>query len=288
MFLSKHLNRFSQYAILMRWHRPVGILLLLWPTLWALWIAGHGKPDILLVSIFVVGAIIMRSAGCVINDIADRNFDGFVARTKDRPLANKKISMTAAVTLLICLCLCAFILVLFLNRLTILLAIIALLTTLIYPFMKRYIHVPQLILGIAFAWSVPMAFAAQTNSLPAICWLIFLIAVVWPVMYDTLYAMTDREDDLKIGIKSTAILFGNLDRFILAVLQLMLILLFILLGEILKLRFWYYTGIVCAAIFFIYQQYLIKDRNPKKCFQAFLNNQWVGLIIFLGLLIAYL
>ena len=287
-YLSKYLKHLQQYALLMRLHRPIGILLLLWPTLWALWIAGNGKPDVLIVTIFVLGVIVMRSAGCVINDIADRNFDGLVARTKDRPIANKKISVREAFILFVVLCLCAFILVLFLNRLTILLALVGLALTIIYPFTKRYIALPQLFLGFAFDWGVPMAFAAQTNSLPAITWLVFLIAILWTIIYDTMYAMVDKEDDLKIGIKSTAILFGQMDRFVLALLQFVVLILFVLLGEILQLKIWYYFWLIFSACFFIYQQYLIKDRNPQRCFKAFLNNQWVGLFIFVGLLLAYL
>lgn len=285
--LHKSLNQFYQYALLMRLHRPIGILLLLWPTLWALWIAGNGKPSFAIVIIFVSGVIIMRSAGCVINDFADRHFDGFVARTKDRPLVNGKITPKKALILFVILTMIAFLLVLFLNPLTILLSLVGVALAVIYPFMKRYIHSPQFVFGLAFSWGVPMAFAAQTNSVPSIAWLIFITNAFWCVIYDTMYAMVDKPDDLRIGIKSTAILFGNADRLIIGILQTTMITLLFLLGKILSLSIWFYAGLLITILFFIYQQYLIKDREQQKCFQAFLNNQWVGLVIFLGLVISY-
>jgi 4-hydroxybenzoate polyprenyltransferase len=271
----------------MRLHKPIGILLLLWPTLWALWIAGNGSPDWRIVWLFVAGVIVMRSAGCVINDVADRNFDAHVARTKSRPLASKQVNVTEALVLFAGLLIIALLIVLQLNRFTIYLSFIAVLLAAIYPFTKRFTQLPQFILGAAFAWSVPMAFAAQTNSIPAVAWLVFLIALLWPVIYDTFYAMADRPDDLKIGIKSTAILFGKFDRVITMLLQILVILLLIVLGLWLSFTLFYYIGLLLAGLLFVYQQYLIKDRKPQQCFKAFLNNQWFGLVVFLAILVSY-
>lgn len=272
-----------QYFYLMRLHRPIGIFLLLWPALWALWIAGNGKPNPWIVIIFIVGVVLMRSAGCVINDFADRNYDGMVARTKDRPLVTGKVSAKEAIILFVVLIFMAFGLVLFLNRLTVLLSIVAVLLATLYPFTKRFIHAPQLVLGLAFNWGVPMAFAAQTGSLPPVTWLVFLISVLWTLIYDTQYAMVDRADDLIIGIKSTAILFGRADKLIIGVLQIMVLALLILLGLILSCRSAYYLCLALAAALSLYQQYLIWQREPQLCFKAFLNNHWFGLVVFLGL-----
>jgi 4-hydroxybenzoate polyprenyltransferase len=274
--------------MLMRLDRPVGILLLLWPTLWGLWFAAAGAPSFSMVMIFVLGVILMRSAGCVINDIWDRHKDGFVKRTQSRPLAAKKISVTEAFIIFFILMLLAFILVLQLNAFTIMLAFLGALFAITYPLLKRVTHLPQLGLGIAFTWGIPMAYAATTDSVPFAAWILFAGSTLWPVIYDTQYAMADRADDLKIGIKSTAILFGRHDKWIIAILQLLFLCLFIFIGWIFQLKIYYYFALMVAGLFFLYQQFLMKDRDPKKCFQAFLNNQWVGLVIFIGILLGYL
>lgn len=278
--------KLKQYALLMRLHKPIGIFLLLWPTLWALWLASSGHPSVYIVGIFVLGVVVMRSAGCVINDLADQNVDKFVARTRERPLASGKVNTKDALILFSILMLIAFILVLFLNRFTILLSLVGAILATVYPLLKRVTHLPQLGLGLAFAWGVPMAFAAQNNEVTLITWQVFLTAAVWPFMYDTLYAMTDREDDLKIGVKSTAILFGKFDRMIVAVLQLILILLFIQMGYLFALKWPYFFAILGVGFLFCYQQWLIKNRNPEKCFKAFLNNNWVGMLIFIGIILS--
>jgi 4-hydroxybenzoate polyprenyltransferase len=272
-----------QYALLMRLNRPIGILLLLWPTLWALWIAGQGDPNILVTTVFILGVILMRSAGCVINDYADRNIDPHVKRTRERPLAAKRVSEKEALILFAVLCLTAFSLVLLMNILTIGLSVIAALLAATYPFMKRYTHLPQVFLGAAFGFSIPMAFAAQTGEIPLIAWLLFVINILWTVVYDTLYAIVDREDDLLIGVKSTAVLFGKADKVIVASLQLIVIILLLYLGMLLSYTYLYYMGIFIAALLAIYQQWLIKDREPAKCFQAFLNNHWFGMAVFVGI-----
>ncbi|MCX7121403.1 MAG: 4-hydroxybenzoate octaprenyltransferase [Gammaproteobacteria bacterium] len=273
----------KKYIQLMRLNKPIGILLLLWPTLWALWIAAGGLPSVKNFFIFIAGVIIMRSAGCVINDFADRNYDSHVLRTQARPLATAKISTRNAITLFLVLCFIAFILVLFTNALTIKLAFFAVITAIIYPFMKRYTHWPQFILGVAFSFSIPMAFAAETNHVPLISLLIMLINILWTIVYDTQYAMVDRADDLKIGIKSTAILFGKHDRLIIGLFQISIIILLCLLGYLLSFSTVFFIAIFIAALLFLHQQKLIKTHDPKSCFQAFLNNQWVGLIIFSGI-----
>lgn len=276
----------KNYAVLMRLHKPIGIFLLLWPTLWALWLAGHGHPSISLVIIFVLGVVVMRSAGCVINDLADRHVDKHVARTRERPLASGKITVRAALMLFFILMLIAFGLVLFLNQLTILLSIAGAIFASLYPLLKRITHLPQIGLGIAFAWGVPMAFAAQNNVISVIDWQVFLTAAIWPIMYDTLYAMTDREDDIKIGVKSTAILFGKFDRIIIGFLQIILILLFIQMGYLFHLQWQYFMAVLGVGLLFLYQQWLIKNRNPMACFKAFLNNHWVGMLIFIGIILS--
>lgn len=280
-------DRLYQYALLMRLDKPIGILLLLWPTLWALWIAGNGHPDPLVVGVFVLGVILMRSAGCVINDYADRTIDAHVQRTANRPLAAGRVASREALILFAVLCLLAFGLVLLMNGLTILLSLVGLLLAASYPFAKRYTHLPQVHLGAAFGWAVPMAFAAQTHSLPPMAWLLFIATVLWATAYDTMYAMVDRADDLRIGVKSTAILFGAADRFIIAVLQIMLLIILIAAGLQLKLGIYYYLGLSTACGLAIYQQYLIRHREPSKCFQAFLNNNYFGLAVFSGIALHY-
>jgi len=277
----------KQFALLMRLDRPIGILLLLWPTYWGLWLAAEGLPSIKNLIIFTLGCIVMRSAGCVINDYADRHIDGHVQRTKQRPIVSGMVSPRAALLLFMTLCALAFVLVLFTNTYTIMLSGGGLLLAFCYPFTKRYTHMPQVVLGAAFAWSIPMAFAAETGAVVLDIWLVYLTVVLWAVVYDTFYAMVDRDDDLKIGVKSTAILFGDADRAITSVLQGMIIFTLALVGQKFELGTYYYTSLAGAALLFVYQQYLIKEREKEKCFKAFLNNNWVGLIIFIGIAADY-
>jgi 4-hydroxybenzoate polyprenyltransferase len=275
------------YISLTRLDKPIGTLLLLWPTLWGLWIAAEGVPSIKNLIIFVLGVIVMRSAGCVINDYADRNFDGHVKRTKERPLATGKVTETEALTLFWALCSLAFFLVLFTNWLTVGLSFGAVALAACYPFMKRYTYFPQVVLGAAFSWSVIMAFAAETKDVVKEAWLIYIAVTVWTVVYDTFYAMVDREDDLKVGIKSTAVLFGDFDKVICALLQLFVVFVLFLVGYQFKLQFAYFISTIVVACLFTYQQWLIQDREPDKCFQAFKNNHWVGLVIFVGIALDY-
>lgn len=275
-------ERIRQYALLIRLNKPIGALLLLWPTLWGLWLAASDQPELKIIIIFILGVFLTRSAGCIINDIADRNFDGHVERTQHRPLAAGKVSVPEALILCASLALIAFLLVLMLNRLTIILAIFAAAIATLYPFMKRFIDLPQAILGIAYSWGIPMAFVAQTNHIPGIAWLLFIAAAIWSIAYDTMYAMVDRDDDIKIGVRSSAILFGRYDRLIIGILQCAVLLLLGLVGIIKQLNLLYYCSLIAAAAFFMYQQYLIKDRDRQQCFKAFLNNNWVGLLVFIG------
>jgi 4-hydroxybenzoate polyprenyltransferase len=271
------------YLQLTRLNRPIGIYLVLWPTLWSLWLAAKGAPDIKNLVIFILGCVLMRSAGCVINDYADRDFDGHVQRTKDRPLATGAVSSLEAIGLFAILCFLAFLLVLFTNVLTIKLSLVGLALAMSYPFMKRFTHLPQVVLGAAFAWSIPMAFAAQAGKVPQEAWLIYVAVVIWTVCYDTFYAMVDREDDLRIGVKSTAVLFGELDRVMTGVLQLLTLATLLVVGRRFELSWIYYCGLVAAAILFIYQQYLIRERDRQGSFSAFLNNNWVGMVVFIGI-----
>jgi 4-hydroxybenzoate polyprenyltransferase len=275
------------YVRLMRLDKPIGIYLLLWPTLTALWIAAAGMPDWDLLLIFVLGVVVMRSAGCVINDYADRDIDRHVKRTANRPITSGQVSPHEAIMLFAALCLLALFLVLFLNDLSIYLSFGGLFLAASYPFMKRYTYLPQVILGTAFAWAVPMAFAAQTNTLPAVAWLLFIATVIWTTAYDTIYAMVDRDDDIKIGVKSTAILFGDLDRIIIAILQVMVFVALIFIGQALKLSIFYYSGLTVAAALAGYQQYLIRGREREQCLRAFLNNHWFGMVIFIGIALEY-
>ncbi len=288
MSASRLKERLVQYALLMRLHRPIGIFLLLWPTLWALWLAGAGQPDPKVLLVFVLGVVLMRSAGCVINDYADRGFDPHVARTRDRPLAAGRVSPREALGLFALLCLAAFGLVLLLNRLTVLLSLGGAVLATAYPFMKRYTHLPQVVLGAAFGWAVPMAFAAQTGGVPKLAWLLFVATVLWATVYDTMYGMVDRDDDLQIGVRSTAILFGESDRLILAVLQVLFLFTLVLVGQEAGLQGYYYLGVLLAAGLSLYQQYLIRRREPARCFQAFLNNNWLGAAVFAGIVLDYL
>lgn len=272
-----------QYLYLMRLHKPIGIFLLLWPTLWALWLASQGKPSWYIVILFVLGVVLTRSAGCVINDFADRHVDGKVERTKDRPLATGKVRPKDALILFAILMIISFSLVIQLNLMTCLFSLGAAFVMIIYPFLKRVTHLPQLGLGIAFAFGVPMAFAAQTAQVPASAWVVFLASALWSVIYDTMYAMVDLEDDLKVGIKSTAILFGHYNQWLLALLQCVLVFLLVLIGYLFQLTRVYYFSVGLSGILFVYQQMLLKTKLKKNYFAAFKNNQWVGAIIFLGI-----
>ncbi len=271
------------YWQLMRADKPIGTLLLLWPALWALWLAAEGLPDFSILLVFVLGVFFMRSAGCVINDFADRKVDAHVKRTAQRPLATGVVSEREALTLFFGLVALSFLLVLSQNTFTILLSFAALVLAAIYPFMKRYTHLPQLFLGLAFSWCIPMAYAAQTNTVPAEAWLLLVANVCWTVAYDTKYAMVDRDDDLKVGIKSTAILFGRFDKLIVALLQAASLLCLALLGHVKQLGVIFDLGLLAAAVLFVYQQKLIRYRDRDACFQAFLNNNYVGLAVFLGI-----
>ena len=282
--LVQHLQPYWQ---LTRMNRPIGILLLLWPTLTALWIAAGGLPDIQILLIFIAGVVLMRAAGCAINDYADRHVDGQVWRTENRPLATGALTAKQAVMTFVVLAFVAFILVLQLNRFTIALSLIAVLLAAIYPFMKRFTYLPQLVLGMAFGWAIPMAFAAQTNSLPTIVWWLFVANIVWTTMYDTFYAMADREDDLQVGVKSTAILFGKNDLLIQGLLQLTYLLIMLQIGWQLQLSIVFYAGLLIAAMLFLYQLYLSKDRERHACLQAFLNNNWVGAVVFFSIVLHY-
>jgi 4-hydroxybenzoate polyprenyltransferase len=280
-------QHYSRYWRLMRLHRPIGVWLLLWPTLWALWIAAAGRPDERIFLILVIGTIVVRSAGCVINDYADRKIDPHVARTADRPLAAGEVAPAEALLLFVALMLIALGLVLTLNTLTIAFAVAGAVITIIYPFTKRFLSTPQFVLGVAFAWGVPMAFAATAGDVPRVGWLLFLAAMIWVVVYDTQYAMTDRADDIKIGVRSTAILFGDLDRFFIGGLQILLLASLVLVGHSAALGKWYYGGLVAAGLFAAYQLYLIKDRDGVQAFRAFLNNAWFGAAVFAGIVLDY-
>ncbi len=280
-------ERAIEYYYLTRLHRPIGILLLLWPTGWALWIAAAGWPDWPVLLVFILGVILMRSAGCVINDFADRKIDPQISRTRDRPIASGKVKPKEALILFAAICLLAFLLVLSMNRLTIYLAFAAVALAAVYPFMKRYTHLPQVVLGMAFGWSIPMAFAAQIGEVPRVAWLLYVINVLWSVIYDTMYAMVDREDDIKAGVKSTAVLFADADRVIIGVLQALMLLALVLLGRQLELPGVYSIAVAVALGLSLYQQYLIRKREPSACFKAFLNNNWLGFAVFAGLFLSY-
>lgn len=280
-------NRWLPYIRLMRLDKPVGIYLLLWPTLWAVWIAANGNPSWWIVLVFVAGVVLMRSAGCVINDYADRHIDNKVERTRERPLTSGQVTEKEALILFIALALCAFMLVLTLNKLTIILSLGGVLLAASYPFMKRYTHLPQAYLGAAFGWAVPMAFAAQTGQLEPRLWWLFLATLIWALIYDTMYAMVDREDDLKIGVKSTAILFGQYDRLIIGLAQLSMLAVLLLVGQSFELGAIYYGSLVLTGILMVYHQWLIRGRDRPSCFKAFLHNHWIGLVIFLGIVLDY-
>ncbi|HET6565821.1 MAG TPA: 4-hydroxybenzoate octaprenyltransferase [Xanthomonadales bacterium] len=281
-------SNWNAYWRLMRFDRPIGMLLLLWPTWWALLVAGQGQPLLKNIVIFTLGVVVMRAAGCVMNDIADRNFDPHVARTRNRPLASGELRVQQAFTCFFLLLLLAFVLVLQTNRLTILLSFAGLALAASYPFFKRYTHLPQVVLGFAFGWGIPMAFAAELAEVPAVAWYLFVINMVWVLVYDTLYAMVDREDDLKIGVKSTAILFGRRDLAIISGLMVLMLAALVALGTWVGWTWPYFLSIALAAALFGWQRFEIRERKPAACFKAFLRNNWVGLSIFLGLLGHYL
>ncbi|HVS78286.1 MAG TPA: 4-hydroxybenzoate octaprenyltransferase [Steroidobacteraceae bacterium] len=281
-------RRLEEYARLARFDRPIGTWLLLWPALWALWVAGAGRPDQKVLIVFALGVVVMRAAGCVINDFADRDIDPHVKRTRERPLAARRVSPVEALTLFVVLGAAALWLVTRLNIFTIKLALIGAALTVSYPFVKRFFPLPQLYLGISFGgWSVPMAFAAQRDSLPRIAWVLYFAAVIWAVIYDTIYAMVDREDDLTIGVKSSAILFADMDRVLIGALQAMMLFALVLAGRDMSFGGWYYAGLATAALLFLYQQWLIRAREPAACLRAFLNNNYVGMAIFIGVLLQY-
>lgn len=272
---------------LIRFDKPIGTLLLLWPTWWALWIAAGGMPSLDLLLIFTLGTFLMRSAGCVINDLADRHWDGAVNRTANRPLVTGTVTANEARLVFGALLGASFILVLFTNTLTIKLSFAAVALASTYPFMKRHTHLPQIVLGAAFSWGIPMAFAAQTDSLPPALWLIYFGNLLWTIAYDTKYAMVDRDDDLVVGIKSTAILFGEHDRLIIGIVQLAFLALMIAVGLQFELGTPYYLGLFGAALLCVYHQYLIRERDPAACFKAFLHNNWIGGVIFAGIALDY-
>ena len=280
-------NKLLAYHRLMRTDKPIGALLLLWPTLWALWVATPGLPPLWILAVFVAGVWLMRAAGCVVNDYADRKFDGHVKRTANRPLPSGDVTEKEARALFVVLVLLSFLLVLTLNTMTILLSVAALALAWVYPVMKRYTHLPQGVLGAACGWSIPMAFAAVSESVPLSCWLMFLANILWAVAYDTQYAMVDRDDDLKIGIKSTAILFGRQDKLIIGILQVAVLALLVAIGYLNQLNGAFYGAVAAAGVLFIYQQKLIANREREACFKAFLNNNYVGLVLFFGLAISY-
>lgn len=280
-------ERLPDFFRLMRLDKPIGTLLLLWPTLWALWLAAEGLPTLKNLLIFIVGTFLMRAAGCVINDFADRKIDGHVKRTQHRPIPNGAVSSREALVLFTTLCVLSFLLVLLTNSLTIKLAFIGVALTACYPFMKRYTHLPQVVLGAAFAWGIPMAFAAESNQLPMELWALYAAVVLWTIVYDTFYAMVDRDDDIKIGVKSTAILFGDMDIPITASLQILVVIALAMTGANFDRGLWFYLSLVIVGLLFLYQQYLIRNRDRDACFKAFLNNNYVGAIVFLGLALDY-
>ncbi|ENU1228704.1 MULTISPECIES: 4-hydroxybenzoate octaprenyltransferase [Providencia] len=281
------LSKWHAYSRLMRIDRPIGSLLLLWPTYWALWIAAQGTPSLHLLIVFTAGVFFMRAAGCVINDFADRHFDGHVERTKHRPLPSGDVTEKEAKILFASLVGLSFLLVLTLNSMTIWLSVAGLALAWVYPFVKRVSNLPQVVLGAAFGWSIPMSFSAVGETLPAVCWLLFLVNIIWSVIYDTQYAMVDRDDDLKIGVKSTAILFGQYDKLIIGALQFLMVALLLVIGSLAGLGTLYYISLVLVAGLFIYQQQLMANRERAPCFKAFMNNNFVGLILFIGIFISY-
>jgi 4-hydroxybenzoate polyprenyltransferase len=281
------LRRAHALAQLMRLDRPIGIWLLLWPTLWALWVASVGHVPRRLLAIFVAGTVVMRSAGCIVNDLADRNIDPHVRRTRARPLAARMVSPYEALTLFAVLMLLALLLALKLNALSLKLAFVGAVLTISYPLLKRFFPLPQLYLGLCFGWAVPMAFAATLGFVPREGWLMLIAAVLWAGVYDTEYAMVDRDDDVRVGVQSAAILFGDMDRLMIAVMQCMMLLALVLIGRTLQFDLGYYGGLGVGAALFIWQQWLIRERDRAACLAAFQNNNYFGFAIFAGILIEY-
>jgi len=281
-------DKLYAYAQLMRFDRPIGFLLLLWPTLAALWVASDGFPRVDLFLIFSLGVVVMRSAGCVINDYADQDFDGHVERTKNRPIVSGQVTPQEALMLLFCLLVIALILVLFINTTTLYWAMVGASLTIFYPFAKRFTWFPQAVLGVTFAWSIPMAFTATEVGVSELTWLIYFTNLIWIIMYDTIYAMVDREDDIAIGVRSTAILFGDADRMLIGVMQIMALIGMIIMGNSLGFGWVYSLSMALVCALFVWQQMLIKERQPAQCFRAFLNNNYVGIIWFLGVVLEYL
>jgi 4-hydroxybenzoate polyprenyltransferase len=286
-WLNQARERLPVYFVLIRADRPAGALLLLWPTLWALWIAARGPPTLHLLAVFVAGVFLTRSAGCVINDLADRDFDPHVERTRDRPLATGSVNPVEALRVAGALLAVAFLLVLTTNRLTVLLSFVALPLAALYPYMKRVTYIPQFFLGLAFSWGIPMAFAAQTGTVPVSAWLIFIANVLWAMIYDTMYAMVDREDDLRVGVKSTAILFDDADRMIIGIMQGMMLLVLAIAGQRLGAGAYYFGGVLVAGLLMTHHQYLIRDRSREGCFRAFRGNNWLGLALFVAIVLEY-
>ncbi|MBY0544575.1 MAG: 4-hydroxybenzoate octaprenyltransferase [Gammaproteobacteria bacterium] len=275
------------YIELMRLNRPIGIFLLLWPVLSGLWLAAGGLPAPKLLIIFTLGVIFMRSAGCIINDVADQKFDKHVARTKQRPLVSGRLTQKKALVAFALLCLISLALVIQLNWQTVGLAVLALVLSSLYPFMKRFTHFPQVILGVAWYIGILMSFTATIGSITLTGWLLYLTGIIWTVAYDTMYAMVDREDDIKIGVKSMAIFLGHFDKLAIAICQFIILLLLVVIGYLNSLIWPYYVGVGATALFFVYQQYLIKNRLPARCLDAFINNHWVGMSIFLGVFFSF-
>lgn len=290
--LSSHTNKINSYLRLIRFDKPIGTLLLLWPTLWGLWfaswIANHQFPQLKFILIFTLGTFLMRSAGCIINDFADRKFDLHVARTQQRPLTTGEVSVKEALILCCLLLLAAGSLLAFLSTATFKYALMAVALMSIYPFLKRITHLPQCMLGLAFAWGIPIAFAAIQGSVPAIGWMLFITAALWPIAYDTIYAMVDRDDDQRIGVKSTAILLGKADIWVISLLNIALIAGLAVIGLHLGLHFWYYLGLLAAAAVATYQHLLIRHRQPQACFRAFLVSHWLGVAVFVGIVLSFL
>lgn len=283
--LGRHLE---EYIRLSRLDRPIGIWLLMWPMLWALWIASSGRPNPQVLIVFVLGTVAMRSAGCVINDFTDRNVDPYVRRTRNRPLAARRVTPFEALALFLVFTTAAFWLVTRLDALTIRLAFVGALLAVSYPLFKRFFPLPQFYLGLAFGWAVPMAFAAQTGGVPRLGWVLFLTTVLWAGIYDTIYAMVDRDDDVKLGVKSSAILFADMDKLLIGVMQTMMLFALMLIGRTLQFGRWYLEALAAVAVFFLYQQWLIRNRDPGACLRAFTNNHYVGMAIFIGILFEYL
>jgi 4-hydroxybenzoate polyprenyltransferase len=283
----RYARRVRDFIELARLHRPIGIWLLLWPVLWAIWIAGAGHPTPRILVVFVLGTIAMRSAGCVINDLADRDFDPFVKRTRDRPVASRRIAPTEALVWFLALISVALVLVLQVDPLTIRMSVVGAVLAVTYPLFKRFFPLPQFYLGVAFSWGVPMAFNAQTGGVGRVAWIIFFAGIIWAAVYDTMYAMVDRDDDLKIGVKSSAIVFGDMDKVIIGALQGLMLFALYLVGTNMEFGYWYNLGLVGAAVFFAWQQWLIRNRKQEGCFKAFLNNHYVGLSVFIGILLEY-